>query len=287
MARVTHVAKAQQRYETVPVLDENGQPKRTPVMADGVQKVSKRGPVYMTVTVADRSKPLAPYDCDFCNKPIEVGTAYKHISPKSGPYGGRKLTRHEGCPTWNVWEYNSSNASRVAQIQHDARQSIEQGIAEESDFESVRDEIVESIREFAAEKQEGADNIESGFGNSTSQSEELADLAQNLESWADEVEQAEAPEWPEPEEEDCEHCNGTGEEPADSDVEVVEFDGPVDIEQGGDEGDDGEEVIDPEPCSVCEGACVVTPDEPDDEAVQAWIEEAQTALQDAVDNCPV
>lgn len=41
MARVTHVKKAQQRYETRPVLDENGQPVKIALTkADGSPKMT-------------------------------------------------------------------------------------------------------------------------------------------------------------------------------------------------------------------------------------------------------
>ena len=122
MPTITHVKKAQQRYAMVPVCNPDGTPKQTPVMrGDGTQKTTKRGAlVFMTVTVADKTKPQPLDTCDFCHQPIEVGTPYKHITPKSGPYGGHKRTRHESCPTWQVWEYSSSLSARIAQIQHDA-----------------------------------------------------------------------------------------------------------------------------------------------------------------------
>jgi len=113
MAKITYVEHAQQRYATVPVLDDNGEPKRTPVInkRTGEQKRTRRGnrPVFMTVTRQDRSQPLSMPRCDYpgCKHPqreIQPGEPYKHISPKSGPYGGRTLSRHRDCPGWNVWD---------------------------------------------------------------------------------------------------------------------------------------------------------------------------------------
>jgi hypothetical protein len=283
MPRITHVAKAQQRFATVPVLDSEGQPKRTPVMRDGVQKTTKHGkPVFMAVTVADKSQPLEPYTCDHCRQPILVGTPYKHMTPKSGPYGGTKRTRHEACPDWQVWEYSSSLSARLAQIQFDAAAVIAD-IEDEDSATSAASEIAESIREVASEKEEAASNIEDGFQHETEQSQELNDIAEQLNSWADEIEGTTFDDFPEPEEEDCEVCGGTGEQPKDDDTEVID----EASEEPTEESDDVEVDDEPEVCSECEGACVITPDEPDEDEVSDWVENAKSALQDAVDNCPV
>src|SRR5438270_337793 len=116
MARVTHVKKAQQRYATVPVIDpETGQQKVTPVLrADGSQKMTRAKPhrparpVFMKVTQADKTQPLPPLNCEACGKPIEIGTPYKHVTPKSGPYGGYQRNRHADCPTWKAWDLSSA-----------------------------------------------------------------------------------------------------------------------------------------------------------------------------------
>src|SRR3954463_7848604 len=152
MPRVTHVAKAQQRYETKPVLDEDGNPKRTPVMRNGEQRTTKRGtPIFMTVTVADKTKPLPPYTCDSCGQEIAIGSPMKHITPKSGPYGGRKRTRHESCPTWQVWEYSNSLSAQLARIEHDVDEAI--GSAEgPDDIQTALDDAASSVEEIAQEK---------------------------------------------------------------------------------------------------------------------------------------
>src|SRR3954454_15970930 len=103
MPRVTPVAKAQQRYETVPVLDETGQPKRVPVIdkSTGEQKMPRANngrrarPIFMTLTVQDKTKPLPPEECDFCHQPIEIGTPYKWIQPKTSASSGAKRSRHK------------------------------------------------------------------------------------------------------------------------------------------------------------------------------------------------
>lgn len=198
MARVTHVKHAQQRYATVPVLDDDGKPKRVPVMRkDGTQKVTKRGqPVFMRVTREDRSKPKPLLTCDHCGRPIELGTPYKHITPKSGPYGGHQRNRHEACPTWQVWDYSSSLSAQTAQIEHDFNEGLT-GVTDESEVQSLLDDAAQAVRDIAEEKRQSAQNIEDGFGHATSTSDDLNQVADDLDSWADEIEGASIPELPE------------------------------------------------------------------------------------------
>lgn len=213
MARITRVQRAQQRYKMVPVIDpETGQQKRTPVMGrNGQQKTNKHGrPVFMDVTVADKSQPLPNRNCGKCGTEIKVGQPYKHISPRSGPYGGRTMYRCAACPDWNVWEYSSSLSARVAEIGHDFW-GDQDNWSSTDDVQESLNSAAERIREIAEEKREGASNIEEGFGHETSQSQELNETADSLDSWADEVEGVDLPDYPEPEEQDCDDCEGSGE----------------------------------------------------------------------------
>lgn len=255
MPRVTHVAKAQQRYKTVPVIDEGtGKPKQTPVMRNGEQRTTKHGrPVFRTVTVDDKSQPLPPYTCDSCHNPIEIGTPYKHITPKSGPYGGYKRTRHASCPTWQVWEYSDSLSARTARISHEFTEALST-VEDASDVESALQDAAQEVRDLAEEKRESAQNIEDGFGHETSTSQELNDVADQLESWADEIEQADVPDFPEPEEQDCEDC-----------------------EEG---------KVDGKNCETCDGTGKYTPDEPTDDQIEDWRSEVQDSIT-IVDECPV
>jgi hypothetical protein len=273
MARVTHVKRAQQRYATVPVIDETtGEPKRTAVMnkRTGEQKTTKKGKaVTMAVTKEDRTKPKPPYKCDSCGNVIEVGTPYKHITPKSGPYGGTKRTRHESCPTWQVWEYSFSLSARLMQVAHDFEQAIE-GVESPEDVTSALEDAATAIEEIAEEKREGAGNIEEGFGHPTSASEELEQTADSLSDWATEIEQVDVPELPETEERFF-VTNGDG---VASDLfEEDGYETEADAEHAlashrDDEGteDDGFEV---------EG---IEPDEPTDEQMDEWRSEVEDAV---------
>lgn len=284
MARVTHVKKAQQRYRTVPVLNPDGTPKTTTVtrtvnVRDAAGTVigtrtedatTKRGKtITRAVTVADRTQPLPNYTCDSCRKEIEVGTPYKHISPRSGPYGGRQLNRHETCPTWHVWEYSSSLSARIAQIQHAAENALGDLVADSNeDYEAVLAEAAESVRDLAGEKAESAQNIEDGFGHTTTASEELTEQADALEQWADDIESADLPEYPEAEEADCDTCGGSG-KLADA----------IDADQ---------DNLDPEEdCRTCNGEGTVTPDEPTEQQIEDWRTEASDAVTEALGNCPL
>jgi hypothetical protein len=124
--------------------------------------------------------------------------AYKHVTPKSGPYGGTKHVRCANCPTWQVWDLSNSLSARLSQISHEF--SSAQPFESPDDVTSALEQAAEAIREIASEKEEGASNIEEGFGHETYQSSELRETADSLNTWADEIEEVEVPDLPEPEE---------------------------------------------------------------------------------------
>jgi hypothetical protein len=310
MPRITHVAKAQQRYETKPVIDPaTGEQKRTPVMRNGVQRTTKRGkPIFMEITEPDKTKPLPPYKCDSCHQEILPGTPYKHISPRSGPYGGRTLRRHEACPTWNVWEYSSSLSARVAEISHNAWTDFSDTTFESTDdVQEWLNTVAEAIREIAQEKEEAADNIEEGFQHETMQSQELRDVSEQLNSWADDVENVSIPDYPEAEEVDCEDCEGVGNFSIDEKLEearrrrAVLIAKPLtDLETHAqvvkelhaldklirvleERIADGDYTLE---CDTCDGAGKVEPEEPDQDQIDQWRDEVQGEAS-VIDECPV
>lgn len=271
MARITIVKSAQQRYETKPVLDDQGQPVRIPLTnKDGSPKMTRaKGsraarPVFITKTVADKDRPKPLLRCDFpgCEHPdraIQVGQSYKWIKPKSGPYGGRQLNRHAEHPSWNVWDYSSSLSARTQQISHDAEESFPEDATTEDEISDWAAQVAEEIRSLAEEKREAASNIEDGFGHETYQSDELNSTADDLDSWADDVENIDVPEAPQ--EEDF-HYDEDGNDLDDEDAERA--DGwTEDDERLNDEG------------------------QTYDEALADWLEEARSAGSDLVNECPV
>jgi len=324
MAKITHVKHAQQRYETVPVIDpETGQPKQTPVMRNGKQRMTKRGkPIFMTVTINDKTKPLPNRKCGKCGVEIKVGDPYKHTSPKSGPYGGRTLYRCESCPNWQVWEYSSSMSARLAQIQHEAWETFDNTTFEsQDDVTSWLEDVASQVRELAEEKEEGAQNIEDGFGHETQMSEELRETAEQLSQWADDIEGADVPDYPEVEEVDCEQCDGAGQVENEEHTQLIE-DVEADkthlhslvkqwVRSWADKTDLGveiskklkaeiqmtknnlrsniealensEEEID---CMECEGTGQVEGEEPTEEQISEWLDGVRDAVS-VVDDCPV
>lgn len=247
MARITHVKAARQRYATVPVIDpETGEPKTTPVMvtrtvraADGsdqkttVQKTTKTGkPVVMKLTTTDKTRPLPNYTCEACRSEITVGSPYKHVSPKSGPYGGVTRRRCAQCPTWEPWELSNALWARVAQVMTPAEESFASA-RKDQDADGMRTALETAaggIRQLAEERAESAQSIEDGFGHETEQSMKLQEDASNLESWADEMESAEVLDYPtDPEGKvPCEECDGDGTDAEDEECTGCGGDGEVD-----------------------------------------------------------
>lgn len=280
MARVTHVKRAQQRYETKPVLDDQGKPVKIALTkADGTPKMtsSKGGkrtprPVFITKTEPDKTRPKPNYKCGKCGTEIQPGMPYKWIKPKSGPYGGHMMVRCASCPTWQVWDYSSSLSAQTARIAHYAMEAISQaGSAEE--VTSALEEAAQEIRDLAEQKRESAQNIEDGFGHETYQSEELNSTADELDAWAYDVEGTDITDLGDIECEggcedgqvDCDACGGTGAVEDETDAQG----GSLDCEDCDSTG-----KID---CDVCEGT-----GEDLDAARETWIEEASI-----VDECPV
>ena len=185
MPKINHVKKAQQRFAMTPKLDADGSPIRVPVMRpDGTQKTTKRGkPVFRTPSVRDTSQPLPMPTCDFCRRTIEVGSSYKYVDLMSR---GTRF-RHSECPNWHPWELSGSLSARIAQIQYEAVVEIDESM-DVDDIVGETSGVADEIRALAEEKREAAQNIEDGFGHPTYQSDELNEIADRLESWADEVE---------------------------------------------------------------------------------------------------
>ena len=260
MPRITYVKKTQQTYYTVPVLNEDGTPKMTPVMGkDGQQKTTKKGTlVFRAATVNDYDRPKPNPVCDKCGTEITVGMPCKHITPKSGPYGGQRRTRCDSCPGWHVWEYSSSMSARLAEIEHSAMEAIyaaddPDGVAEALTM------AADAVRDVAQEKADAGQAMEDGMGHESEKSTELNGISEQLIEWADEIEGADIPDLPEPEEAECdidEECEGTA-------CTRVSDDS-----------------------SGCECACHKASDEATEEQMDEWRTEVQDAVS-VLGDCPV
>lgn len=281
MPRITHVKKAQQRYETVPVLNDDGTPKVTPVMRNGEQRVTKRGKaVTMRVTIADKTKPLPPLRCDFAGCDIDdgkilPGSPYKHITPKSGPYGGTQRSRHEAHPNWNVWEYSSSVSAQAAQLQaemHDTIDSYELTVV--GDFEDMKNAVGEMADEFVSDREEAVSNMPEGLQDG-SQAQEYHELA---ESWKDGIDEVDAPDLSEYVEAKW-FVNGPDAQSLNEDGYDTEEDAREALLDHLEANEDDDE----DDWTVEEGD---GPGE-DDEVTDEWIDAAKDALREAVDGCEI
>jgi hypothetical protein len=257
MARVNYVKHAQQRFKTVPVLDEEGKPKRAQVFRrDGVTpKTTKRGePIFRKITVEDKTQPLPNRACEVCKTEIKPGMPYKWIQPRSGPYGGHKRFRCGTCPAWQVWDYSHSLGAELARISHEFHGALDDAQSED-DVQGALDDAAQQVEDLAQEKRDSAENMESGFGHATYQSDELSETADSLEEWAREFASATIPEYPEPEETDCEDCTDLG------DADAWE-------------------------CKQCNGDRTFTPEEPTEAQIEDWHEALHNDLS-VVDESPV
>lgn len=257
MARVTRVKAAQQRYKMIPKTDPvSGEQVVVPVLTkrvddDGnrIPKTTKHGKeVTRRVTVADRDQPLPMPTCGKCGTTIEVGAPYKHVTTKSGPYGGRTLYRCDACPTWRQSELSSSKMAGVYAAQEQAADQIADCDNEDA-LQELASDLASQIREVADEYRESADNMVDGFGHETYVSDALVEKADELEGWADEIENLDFEAY---EETDCGACDGEG---------VHEL-------------PDGDED-----CTACDGTGV-------DDGFDHW-EEQRSLLDGLINECPV
>lgn len=194
MARVTYVKKAQARFKTVPVLDNDGDQKVIPVMRkDGSPKKAKSGrEITRRLTVDDPSQPLPNRKCEKCSVEIKVGDPYKWVKPKSGPYGGSKRVRCMACPSWRPSELTSSNALGILYAAQEAFGDAVSGWDREDigGLEEALDDLASGVREAGEAYIESADNMESGFGTATSVSDEIREKGETLTGAADDIENA-------------------------------------------------------------------------------------------------
>lgn len=202
-----------------------------------------------------------PYVCDRNSAHVILpGMPYKWVQPdRFNP----KRVRCVDCPDWHIWEVKYTLDTRLAQVAYDFQQLIKQA-NEPDDVQEALDAAAEAIEEIAGERREGAENIEAGFGHSTTQSEEMAEQADSLEQWAGEIRDATIPERPDPEETDCDNCEGDG------------------LVFSQERETDAPDV----PCPECEDG-KVTPEEPTEDQIEEWREEVDTDLMAVVDDSPL
>lgn len=132
--------------------------------------------------------------CDHCGEPIEAGQAYKYFQPRFGP----AHKRHIACPHWKPSQMVSNEKlSALYAAQEAAEDSIDgwkpspqDKHLDTSELEGILSDAAQDFREVSEMYSESAQNIEDGFGHSTSMSEEMTEKAEEIESFADNLESA-------------------------------------------------------------------------------------------------
>lgn len=139
-----------------------------------------------------------PLTCGFCGKAIEIGMGYKWVAPRAHRAArGIRKNRHTDCPGWKPSELTSSpHLSAIYSAQEGADEAIAQVSAPESHDEAVdvmgeltaiAEGMGDEIESVAEGYRESSEAMEEGLGHPVSGSEELADQAETMEQWAEEL----------------------------------------------------------------------------------------------------
>jgi hypothetical protein len=127
--------------------------------------------------------------CSHEDKAIKVGDSYKHFTLR---FGGKKVY-HTDCNVPGSHTTASAQLGTIYDAQETASQALGSINAEDANadwFMEVAQAAADAIREAGEMYSESADNMESGFGTSTSISDEIREKGEGCESWADEIESA-------------------------------------------------------------------------------------------------
>jgi hypothetical protein len=176
VAQIRHLKRARQRYVMVPVKDpDTGMPMRRQI-----ERTTRAGePMTQAVTRPDHTQPLPPRDCEFCELPIPVHTAFKILSVRRGPEVEHRY-RHESCPDWHLWEYSTSYEARLAKSRY---------AVEHADWDAVMnahhaDDIVRyaaaDLSELARSLSDSLRRMEEGFGHPSKSSKRIRDRVVHL-----------------------------------------------------------------------------------------------------------
>jgi hypothetical protein len=176
-----------------------------------------------------------------------------------------------------VWEYSSSLSARLAQVAHYFWGSIDSAESPD-DVSAALEDASQAVKDIAEEKRESASNIEEGFGHETSSSQELNDVADQLDDWADEITQADIPDLPDVE---MRYFVTTGGGAISDLFESEGYESEMDAEQAlamhrDDEGTEDDEFEIEE----------IEPEAPTEEQMDEWRSELQDALT-IIDESPV
>lgn len=139
--------------------------------------------------------------CSRCGDDIAVGDPYRHWKSRYGPRLVRCM-RPECSPRPSELITNEE-LSRLTAAQEDATAAIlaasDDDLAEDfvEDLRSALEDAASEAEEVAESYREKQSNIEDGFGHETEQSAEFEEKADQVDSWADELGNADLNEYDE------------------------------------------------------------------------------------------
>jgi len=227
--------------------------------------------------------PFRELRCQSCGKPIEVGQPYKWFKMKSA-YGGVKKSYHPDCEI----PASHRTTSRMGQV-WDAQTAAASDLSSAEDLDGIREALqgfAAEVRQVGEEYTESADNMESGFGHATYQSDELRERGEALEAWADELENWEFS-GDEPDQDDF---VTTDQEAYDEAVKQWESEEPSvdETEEDEDELARQEDAhTDWESDEPNESEYEIPDEEAFTAAVEEILDEARNEAEGEMDNCPV
>ena len=123
--------------------------------------------------------------CRICNKIVQVGEPYKSIGKREGRnfYTLYFCYRCEPRPSHQL----SGRSSDYARMMEAYEDSVGRDDLDHSGLSEALETLSTEASSMAEELTEGADNIEDGFGHSTTQSEVMRETGDELEGWANDL----------------------------------------------------------------------------------------------------
>lgn len=201
-----------------------------------------------------------------------LGDSYQWIKFNRGP----KLVRcMKAACGFRQSDMTRGKMSGVYAAQEAAQDTIAEWDGEDiEDLKTALTDAAEAIREVASEYGESADNMEQAFPGGSPTIDECREKQEELESWADELENTDLTEWDGADDDD----DGATRACVACDLNVVKNDsgGWSHVTGTGEDAEDGDHT--PEPEDTKNSA---------DQTHEEWVDEQRTAAEEAIGNCPV
>ena len=127
-------------------------------------------------------------NCTTCGHSVQPGESYKRLPKKTGPASGYTLIfcyRHSPRSS----HFASGREAELSQIVEGLEDTLKEFAddADTDDIQSAIESSLDEIEEFASSLREGADNMEMGFGHTTTRSEAMSETADELDDWREQL----------------------------------------------------------------------------------------------------